>query len=231
MLASAGGFDGFVGVGEGLLEGVQHGLHLVQLLPDTPQGTPFAVHGPAGDQILGDGAEAEESVEFFGDGEVLAEDFDIRQVQQILGDGDGLGADVAGRQRVGGFVPDRDLDVAVVAGESQVGIELLTASTPRRNCSRIRRGPRCAGRRDRRVPACPRPQVLRQSRAMPTASSPSGSSRDRLMVWIGACQSTSMVLWSSNRPGGEGAGDELAEGVAEHPCHVKEMSPTRSGTG
>ena len=123
-LASAGGLDGVVGVGEGLLGGVQHGLHLVQLLPDTPQGAAFAVHGPAGDQVLGDGAETEESVEFFGDGEVLAvEDLDIGQVQQILGDGDGLGADVAGRQRVGGLVPDRDLDVAVAAGESQVGVE------------------------------------------------------------------------------------------------------------
>ena len=38
------------------------------------------------------------------------------------------------------------------------------------------------------------------SSAMPTASSPSGSSRDRLRDWMGARQSTSMVVWSSNRP-------------------------------
>jgi hypothetical protein len=44
-------------------------------------------------------------------------------MQQIFGDGDGLGADVAGRQRVGGFVADRDLDVAIAAGESQIGVE------------------------------------------------------------------------------------------------------------
>jgi hypothetical protein len=73
---------------------------------------------------LGDAAQAKESVEFFGDGEVLAvQDLDIGQMQQILGDGDGLRADVAGRQRIGGLVPDRDLDVTVAAGESQVGIE------------------------------------------------------------------------------------------------------------
>ena len=35
---------------------------------------------------------------------------------------------------------------------------------------------------------------------MPTASSPSGSSRDRDRDWIGARQSTVMVVWSSNRP-------------------------------
>jgi hypothetical protein len=74
-----------VGVGEGLLGGVQHGLHLVPLLPDTPQRTAFALHRPAGDQVLGNGAEAEEPVEFLGDGEVLAvQHLDIGQVQQIL---------------------------------------------------------------------------------------------------------------------------------------------------
>ena len=115
----------------GCSAGCSTGLHLVQLFSDAPQGTAFAVHGPAGDQVFGDGAEADESVEFFGDGAVLAvEDLDIGQMQQIFGDGDGLGADVAGRQRVGGFVADRDLDVAIAAGESQVGVEALTASTP-----------------------------------------------------------------------------------------------------
>jgi hypothetical protein len=116
-LASAGGFDGLVGVGEGLLGGVENGLHLVQLLPDTPQRPAFAVHGPAGDQVLGDGAEAEESVEFFGNGEVLAvEDLNVGQVQQILRDRDGLRADVTGGQRVGGLVADRDLNVARCCG-------------------------------------------------------------------------------------------------------------------
>ena len=47
-------------------------MYLVQLFPNTPQGAAFAVHGPAGDQVLGEGAQAEEFVEFFGDGEVLA---------------------------------------------------------------------------------------------------------------------------------------------------------------
>src|SRR5215213_351698 len=63
---SGGALDGVVGVGEGLLGRVEHGLHLVQLLTDTPQRPALAVHGPAGDQPLGDGAEPEQPVELFG---------------------------------------------------------------------------------------------------------------------------------------------------------------------
>src|SRR5665647_3658883 len=44
------------------LERVQHGLDLVHLLADAPQGPTLALHPPAGDEVLGDGAEPEQAL-------------------------------------------------------------------------------------------------------------------------------------------------------------------------
>ena len=46
----------------------------------------------------------------------------------------------------------------------------------------------------------PRPHELRHSSAMPTASSPRGSSRDSDRDWMGARQSMLMVVWASKSP-------------------------------
>lgn len=65
--------------------------------------------------------------EVAGDAEVLAvQDLDVGQVEQVLGDGHGLGAGV-GRRRAGrgGFVGVGPLHVAVGAGQSQVPVEGL----------------------------------------------------------------------------------------------------------
>ena len=57
---------------------------------------------------------------------VLAvEDLDIDQVQQVFRDRGGLGVCVPGREQVGGFVGDGELDVAVPPGEPQVRVEAL----------------------------------------------------------------------------------------------------------
>ncbi len=65
-------------------------------------------------------------MEVVGDGGVLAvEDVGVGQVEQVLGDRDGLGAGVAGGEQVGRLVGDGHLDVPVAAGEPQVGVEAL----------------------------------------------------------------------------------------------------------
>ncbi|MDN5797964.1 MAG: hypothetical protein L0H79_19770 [Intrasporangium sp.] len=110
---------------------MQDGLDFVGLFADAPDGSAFAVHGPPGDEVSGDGSQAEEGLELVGDGGVLAvEDLDVGQVEQVLGDGDGLGAGVAGGEQVGGFVGDGELDVAVAAGQAQVGVEALDGLRP-----------------------------------------------------------------------------------------------------
>ena len=118
--------DGLVGVGEALLEGGEEGLHLEAAVADHPQGSALGLHGPAGDELLVEGGEAEEVAELAGDVGVLAEqDAGVGEVEEVLGDLGGLAAVVAGRERVGGFVVGDDLDVAVVAGQAEAGVEGL----------------------------------------------------------------------------------------------------------
>ncbi len=70
-------------------------------------------------------------MEFLGDALVLAvQDLGVSQVEHVLGDRSSLRAGVAGRQQVGRFVSDRELDVAVPAGEPQVGVEALHRLDP-----------------------------------------------------------------------------------------------------
>ena len=70
--------------------------------------------------------EPEQVAELVGDLLVLAhQDAHVGEVEQVLGDLGGLAALVAGRERVGGLVVGHQLDVAVVAGEPQVGVERL----------------------------------------------------------------------------------------------------------
>ena len=58
------------------------------MVADDPQGPAWSLSGPAGDDITGDRAEAEELFQFGGDAVVLAvQDFDVGQVEQVLGDG------------------------------------------------------------------------------------------------------------------------------------------------
>ena len=65
-------------------------------------------------------------MEVVSDRRVLAvEDVGVGQVEQVLGDRDGLGAGVAGGEQVGRFVRDGDLDVAVPARQAKVGVEAL----------------------------------------------------------------------------------------------------------
>ena len=74
----------------------------------------------------GDVGQAEQAAEFLGEFDVQAvHDLDVVQVQQVLGDRDRLGVGVADREQVGGFVGDGELDVAVAAGQPQVGVEAL----------------------------------------------------------------------------------------------------------
>ncbi len=95
---SDGCLYGVVGVGEIHLDRVQDGPDLVGGLADQPQRPALALHRPASDEVLGHRAEAEHGVELAGDADLLAvQDLHVGQVQQVLGDGGGLGADVAGR--------------------------------------------------------------------------------------------------------------------------------------
>jgi hypothetical protein len=90
-------------------------------------------------------------------------------------------------------VVDGDLDVAGAAGEPQVAVEALDGfdAEPQllpRFVADVRTSPLLVNSR------MPRPQELRHSNAMPSASSPNGSSRDRLKDWMGVRQSTAMVV-------------------------------------
>ena len=91
---------------------------------DADEGSTFATHGPAGDGVAGDGSQVEELFEVVGDFGVLTEeDFNVAEVEEVLGDLLGLRTGVAGAEVVGGFVGVGDLDVAVGTGQAQVGIE------------------------------------------------------------------------------------------------------------
>ena len=61
---------------------------------------------------------------------------------------------------------------------------------------------------------------------MPTAWSPSPSSADSDSDWIGAAQST-VEGGGGVEQAGQGAGDQLAEGVAQQPGVVEEVPPDR----
>jgi hypothetical protein len=99
---------------------VQHGLDLVVPVADAPDGAPDAGQRPPGDEVAGNGAKAE----VVGDGRVLAvQNLDVGQMQQVFGDRDGLRAGVAGGEQIGGFVGDGDLQVACAARQPQVGVE------------------------------------------------------------------------------------------------------------
>src|SRR5688572_6607021 len=59
--------DTDVGVGQGGLPRVQDGLHLVQPVPHQPHRPAGLLPGPGGDRLDGQGAEAEQLVQFGGD--------------------------------------------------------------------------------------------------------------------------------------------------------------------
>src|SRR3954463_8198054 len=77
----ASSLDGLVGVVELHLEGVQDALDLVGGVADAPQCAALSLHGPAADEVLGDGPEAEHGVQLAGDLRLLpAEDLDVGQL-------------------------------------------------------------------------------------------------------------------------------------------------------
>ena len=107
-------------------EGVEDRLDFVDPFADFPDGPAGGLAAPVGDDVDGDVGQAEQGLEFFGDGGVLAvEDLGVGQVQHVLGDLGGLGAGVADAFQVGGLVPDRVLDVSVAPGQSEVGVQAL----------------------------------------------------------------------------------------------------------
>src|SRR3546814_10668769 len=72
------GLDGLVGVVELLLQRVEHRLDLVGGVADAPQGAALVLHGPPGDEVLGDRAGPEHRVELAGDTGLLGtEDLDV----------------------------------------------------------------------------------------------------------------------------------------------------------
>jgi hypothetical protein len=143
---------------------VEDGLHLVQLLPDAPQRPAFALHGPAGDQVLGDRAEPEQPVEFLGDGEVLAvEDFDVGQVQQIFGDRDGLGGGVTGQRAGDVFGVRVSSSSSTVTAAGPAGLPEMIALVASR-CATYARSSQAAPHRNRAGRSAP---SSRWSRRLP----------------------------------------------------------------
>ena len=151
---------------------------------------------------LGDRAEAEEAFEFVGDGLVLAvEDLDVGQVQQVLGDRGGLGAGVPGGEQVGGFVGDGELDVAVAAGQPQVGVEALDGVGAEAELLPgfvADHDPQVAGGGELAHAASPAVEAGQRDADGLVAQRLRAGTGDS--DWIGAVQSTSMVVWSSNSP-------------------------------
>ena len=125
--------------------------------------------------------------------------------------------------RSDGFVGVGPLDVARGSGTGAgPASKDFTASTPRRICfhtssrTMTRRSPGSA------ISRIPRPQEDRQVRAMPTASSPSGfePGQGQGLDGGGPVHVDGGVVVEQ---AGQGAGDELAEGVAQQPGLVEEV--------
>ena len=115
-----------VGVREPLLERGEQRLHLVPLVADHPQRAALLLHRPVRDHALLHLREPQQPAKLVGDRLVLThQDADVGEVEQVLGDLRGLTALVAGRERVGRLVVGHQLDVALGAGEPQVGVQRL----------------------------------------------------------------------------------------------------------
>src|SRR3954451_4798260 len=118
--------DRFVGERQTPLDRREDGRDLESTVSDHPQRTTLVLHRPPGDEVLLHPSEAQQVTEFVGDFLVLSEkDANVGQVEQVLRDLRRLRTGVAGRERVGRLVVGHQLDVAVVAGEPQVGVESL----------------------------------------------------------------------------------------------------------
>ena len=219
--------DGVVGERQGGLEGVQDGVDLVLLVPDAPQGAALALQGPPGDDVAGDRAQAEEVLEVGGDAVVLAvEDLDVGQVQQVLGDGDGLGAGVADGEQVGGFVGVGPLDVPGGAGQAQVLVEGL-----HRLGAQAHLLPHLVAHVDPQVPRCrvlahPPPPGGQAGQGDPDGLVPQRHQPGQRQGRDGGVpvdvDGGVGVEQSGQRPV-----DELAEGVAQQPGLVEELPGAR----
>ena len=84
----------------------------VEAGPYRDEGSAFASHGPAGDDVAGDRAEFEELLQVVGDLGVLAEeDLDVTEVEEVLGDLLRLRPGMPCPEIVRGFVGIGDLNI------------------------------------------------------------------------------------------------------------------------